>query len=242
MAVGKGQQAKKGAKRKGTDPFLRKDWYDVQAPAYFTQRFVGKTPVNRTQGTKTSEASLSGRVFTISLGDLTGEEDLAFRKFKLQVLDIQDRNCLTQFYGMDFTTDKLRSLVRKWHTLIDATVDVKTSDGYLLRLFAIAFTKRRSLQIKKSSYAKKSQERRIRKKMMDIISETGAKSDLRELVKKLTLGTIGKEIEKQCAGIYPLQNCFVRKVKLLKAPKFELGRLMEAHATKGEDVGEAVAK
>ena len=38
---------------------------------------------------------------------------------------------------------------------------------------------------------------------------------------------IGKEIEKACQGIYPLQNTFVRKVKLLRAPKFDLNKLME---------------
>lgn len=37
----------------------------------------------------------------------------------------------------------------------------------------------------------------------------------------------GKEIEKSCQGIYPLQNTFVRKVKLLRAPKFDLNKLME---------------
>jgi hypothetical protein len=54
---------------------------------------------------------------------------------------------LLHLQGMDFTTDKLRSLVRKWQTLIEAHVDVKTTDGYLLRMFAIAFTKKRPGQV-----------------------------------------------------------------------------------------------
>lgn len=48
---------------------------------------------------------------------------------------------------MDFTTDKLRSLVRKWQTLIEAHVEVKTTDGYVLRMFCIGFTKKRAGQV-----------------------------------------------------------------------------------------------
>ena len=62
---------------------------------------------------------------------------------------------------MDFTTDKLRSLVKKWQTLIEAHVDVKTTDSYTLRLFCIAFTKRRANQVKRTCYAQSSQIRQV---------------------------------------------------------------------------------
>jgi small subunit ribosomal protein S3Ae len=81
------------------------------------------------------------------------DEDNAFRKMRLRVEEVQGRSCLTNFWGMTFTTDKIRSLVRKWQSLIEAHVDVKTTDGYMLRLFCIAFTKKRPGQVAKTCYA-----------------------------------------------------------------------------------------
>jgi len=232
MAIGKNKKLgkKKKAGKKTADPFAKKEWYDVKAPASFAIRQVGKTVVSRTQGTKIARDSLLGRVYECSLADLKphGEDD-AFRKFKLKVQEVQGRQCLTTFHGMDLTTDKLRSLVRKWHTLIEAFVDVKTTDGYLLRLFAIGFTRRRPNQIKKTSYAQTAQIRQIRKKMMEIMTKEASSVDLNELVAKFIPEIIGKEIEKATQGIYPLQNVFIRKVKVLRAPKTDIGKLLEMH-------------
>jgi small subunit ribosomal protein S3Ae len=231
MAVGKNK--KLGKKRKGTrkitDPFAKKEWYDIKAPSVFPIRQVGKTVVTKTQGTKNSRDSLMGRVFEASLGDLKPDgEDDAFRKFRLKVEDVQGTNLLTQFYGMDMTTDKLRSLVRKWHSLIETHVDVKTTDGYTLRLFVIGFTKRRPNQNRKTSYAQSSQIRAIRKKFVHIVQRE-SQVDLNELVAKFIPEIIGKEIEKATQGIYPLQNVFIRKVKTLRAPKVDVGKLLESH-------------
>lgn len=58
---------------------------------------------------------LKGRVFEVSLADLQDTDaERSYRKFRLIAEDVQGRNVLTNFHGMDLTTDKLRSMVKKW--------------------------------------------------------------------------------------------------------------------------------
>eukprot|EP01135_Chromosphaera_perkinsii_P001493 Nk52_evm2s183 gene=Nk52_evmTU2s183 len=211
------------------DVFTKKEWYDVKAPSMFNIRQVGKTCVNRTAGTKIAADGLKGRVFECSLADLNKDEDQAFRKIRLHADEVQGKNVLTNFHGMTFTTDKLRSLVKKWQSLIEAFVDVTTTDGYKLRIFVIGFTKRRANQVSKCTYAQTAQIRQIRKKMFDIVTREASTVDLKDLVAKFVPGVIGKEIEKAVHGIYPLQNVFVRKCKIMRKPKFEIGKLLELH-------------
>jgi len=237
MAVGKNKRLSKGKKglKKRTDPFAKKDWYDIKAPSTFSHRQVGKTLVNRSAGMKNANDALKGRIVEVSLADLQKDEDHAFRKVKLRVDEVQGKNCLTNFHGLDFTSDKLRSLVRKWQTLIEANTVVKTTDDYLVRLFVIAFTKKRANQIKKTTYAQSAQIRQIRKKMYEVIARESAGLTLHGLVGKLIPEAFGREIEKATHGIYPLQNVYVRKVKLLKQPKFDLGSLLALHGEASTD-------
>merc|ERR1712121_119791 len=110
MAVGKNKRlskGKKGTKKKIVDPFSKKDWYDVKAPCNFNV------------GTKIASDGLKGRVFEMAQADLN-QDEVAFRKFKLICEDVQGKNCMTNFHGMTMTTDKLRSLVKKWQTCIEA--------------------------------------------------------------------------------------------------------------------------
>jgi len=52
---------------------------------------------------------------------------------------------------------------------------------------------------------------------------------------------IGKQIQKECTKIFPLHdNCMVRKVKILKKPKFDLTKLMELYKNAPETEKAAV--
>ena len=100
--------------------------------------------------------------------------------------------------GMDLTTDKLRSLIKKWQTLIEAFVDAKTTDGYVLRLFSIGFTRKNPGSTRKTCYCQSSQAKAIRGKMVEIMSAEASNCDLRELVKKLSADSISDNIVKAC--------------------------------------------
>ena len=171
---------------------------------------------------------------------LQNEED-AFRKMRLRVEDVQGRYCLTNFHGMDLTTDKQRSLIKKRCTLIDCHVDVKTADNYRLRVFCLAFTTKRQNQIRRTCYAKSSQIRQIRARMTRIITKEASSCELKDLVNKLIPEMIGGQIEKSCSGIYPLRDVLIRKVKVLATPKFDLTKLMEVHDNYTADAGKKVA-
>merc|ERR1712046_223541 len=94
-------------------------------------------------------------------------------------------------------------------------------------MFCIAFTKKTHRQVKATCYAKASHQKLIRKKMMECMQSTIQKSTLKDLVKILVKEEIGKKIQKECYKIFPLEdNCMVRKVKILKKPKFDLTKLM----------------
>ena len=112
----------------------------------------------------------------------------------------------------------------------------------LSSMFSIGFTKRQANSNKANCYANSAQVRRIRAKMIEIMTAEASKVPLRELVKRFITEAIGKEIEKQTKGIYPMKDCFIRKVKMIKKPKFDLLKLMELHGTTEADAGASISR
>jgi len=234
MAVGKNKRLSKGGKRSSKkklgDIMTNKEWYDIVAPASFKTRHCGKTLVNKSKGTFSGPDAIKGRVFEANLADLmNGSDDDVHkcRKVFLRAEDVQGRNVLTQFHGMALNTDKIRALVQKWCTIIEGECEVKTNDGYTLRVFAFALTKKRQSQVKKNCHCQTSHVKKIREKMAEKITESVTKSSLDKIVRSFQQDAIGEDIRKACLGIFPLTGCCIRKVKVVKAPKFDAARLID---------------
>ena len=234
MSLGKNKKnfskGRKGAKKKVGERFLKKEWWRVKAPGMFLKRFFTYSPVNQTVGKKLASESMKGRVFEANLGDLnTGYE--TNKKIKLIVEDAngQNKEALTNFYGLECTRDYLCSLIKKWHTLIDTFVDCKTNDGFLMRFFIVAFTSKNPEQKKAICYANRSQVRQMRAIMTKIITKVCKASSLKELVGKVLGNELIDEITKKCKHIFPLESVTIRKVKSIKRPRIDMTQLNAMH-------------
>merc|ERR1712178_302935 len=153
------------------------------------------------------------------------------------------KTLVTRSKGTKIASDQLKGRVLEVSL---ADLNNSEDDGYRkirLRVLCIGFTKKRPFQIRKTSYAQSAQVRAIRKKMMDIMTKEVASCELIKAVEKFVPEFIGKDIMKACEGIYPLTNVFIRKCKILKAPKFDAAKLAEIHSgPSGEDVGKKIAQ
>merc|ERR1712032_1375722 len=167
---------------KAAHPFIKKEWYNVRVPSNFDVAAPTLTPCNKAAGQKIPADSLRGRVFEISLGDLNqNASEQAWRKVRVQCEEVKGFDCFTNYNGLDITRDKLCTLVKKWHSTIEAFAQAKTNDGYQVRMFSIAFTRRQKRQVKATCYAENSQQKLIRQKMMEIMVTECQKSSLKDL-------------------------------------------------------------
>ena len=48
--------------------------------------------------------------------------------------------------------------------------------------------------------------------------------------------SMSKDIQKSCQSVYPIHEVYIRKVKCLKKPKVDVGKLMEMHGEGGTTV------
>lgn len=251
MAKGKNKQlSKKGAHGRGKaerHAFFKKKWYKLQSPPTINNSvMVGWMPVNKTIGTKLSKDGLMNRVAEVSYGDIEATTEFHYKRVRMQVEEVKASTCYSSFYGLSMIKEKLYTLLRKKMSLIDIVADLRTNDGYILRVLATTFTHRKQGQKKTNCYAKTSQIKAIRKMFVKHLAKIAAESNISEFASSAINDNLSSRLLAIGKRIFPLSQVLVRKVKVLKKCKIDVTKLVsETNAKrndgnvgkKGEDVG-----
>lgn len=242
MAVGKNkrlQKKGKGGKKKKIDAFEKKKWFRLKMPRLHSIKVknYGWICANKTAQGVHVEDRLYNRVCTIRCGDLVEKpvadnaENLSTAtNLKLRIAKTEGDECWLDFHGFELTRDKTCSLLKKWVTLVEAHTDIVTTDGYKFRVFGMALTKKQEGQCKKTSYAKTSQIKRLRARMIEIMNNELGEKGTKEFVNRALVNKCGEAFKKDLGFIFPIKDACVRKVKLIKRPpKEDLRYIAELH-------------
>merc|ERR1711862_1094055 len=103
-------------------------------------------------------------------------------------------------------------------TLIEGNIDVKTTDGYMLRVFCIGFTRKQDMSTKKTCYAQSQQIRNIRIRWLTLFRGKSALQTLRML--SITSSLIpSPEISRRHAKVSTLfMTCTSERLRSSGAP------------------------
>ncbi|MGA1822205.1 MAG: 30S ribosomal protein S3ae [Thermoplasmatota archaeon] len=193
--------------KKLKDKWKAKQWYTIVAPDMFNRAQIGETLSDEPQ-------KLIGRNVEVTLQDLTGDFRMMHVKLRFKIIDYSSSEAFTRFIGHDLTSDYIRRQTRRKRTKMEGVFDVKTKDGFTVRIKPMAISDKR---------IQSSVQYILRRKMKEIVDDAGSKHTFSELIKYILTTERDKSLVSQiltgCRTLYPLKRVDIRRVEVLAYPE-----------------------
>ncbi|WP_436934654.1 30S ribosomal protein S3ae [Halovenus marina] len=180
-----------------------KQWYTVQAPEQFDRAELGETPADEPD-------KVLGRTLETTLGDINNDASENNTKLTFKITEVASDTAYTEFIKHELTRDYLRSLVRRGSSKIEAYITVLTADDYRIQIQPVALT---------TKSADESQEKAIRRTMIDIVRESAQERTFEEVVDSVVEGRLSSAVYNDAKTIYPLRRVEVQKLTLEARPE-----------------------
>ncbi|PSQ29875.1 30S ribosomal protein S3ae [Halobacteriales archaeon SW_10_68_16] len=181
----------------------QKQWYEVLAPEQFDREKLGETPADETE-------KVLGRTIETTLGDIRNDASENNTKLTFKITEVATDTAYAEFVKHELTRDYLRSLVRRGSSKVEAYVTVLTTDDYRLQIQPVALT---------TKGADESQEKAIRRTMIDLVEDAAADRTFEDLVDSVVEGRLSSAIYNEAKTIYPLRRVEVAKATLEAHPE-----------------------
>ncbi len=180
-----------------------KRWYTVFAPESFDRAELGETLADEPN-------AVLERTIETTLGELTDDAGANNVKLTFRITDVGSDAAYTEFEKHELTRDYLGSLVRRGASKVEAYLTVRTSDDYRVRIQPVAFTTKK---------ADDSQEKAIRKRMVELVEEAARERTFEALTDSVTQGRLSSAVYGEARTIYPLRRVEIGKLALDAHPE-----------------------
>ena len=190
------------AARKMREAWKAKQWYRVLAPGMFNNAEIGETPAREPE-------MLLGRVSEASLQDISGDFTKSHIKLYFKINGVKGTDASTEFIGHDMTSDYIRRLTRRRNSKIEDVVDVRTKDGYKVRVKLVMISVGR---------ISSSHQHAVRMRGREVVVSQASNMTMPELVKAMVSGELSKSVAKDCKKIRPIKRVEIRKSEILRKP------------------------
>jgi len=187
------------------DPWALKKWFSVYAPSYLGGVFIAEVPASEAQ-------KMLMRTLEVSLYDLTKDISHLPIKLRFQIHRVDGLRASTRFKGLELTRDYLRSLVRRGTSKVAAVTEVRTKDGWVMRITVLAVTTHRIGSAQKSA---------MRKRMIETLVKKAAEMDIAQFLKEALEGTLAADLFVAGKKVAPLRKVELAKIKVLRYPPEE---------------------
>jgi small subunit ribosomal protein S3Ae len=175
----------------------------VLAPEEFDRAELGETPADEAE-------QVLGRNIETTLGDLKNDASENNTKLEFKINEVASDTAYTEFVKHELTRDYLRSLVRRGSSKIEAYITVLTTDDYRVQIQPVAYT---------TMSADASQEKAIRRRMIDLVEESATERTFADLVDSVVEGRLSSAIYNEAKDIYPIRRVEVQKATLEARPE-----------------------
>jgi len=191
---------KKRKSSKKVDKWKLKKWYTVVAPDIFDKKEIGEI-------ISSDPSNLENRLVPVPATDLIGRSkpEWDYSTFNFRVESVKDNTVYTKMVGLEVAFSYLRALSKRRRTVMHDVIDVKTKDGYDVRLKLMVVT------LKKVSSVV---EKNLRKELINKVLELAKTKTYQELIRDIIDGRFTATIFKHVNRINPIQHLVIKKLVL----------------------------
>ena len=186
--------AKKVITKKARVSVVKKRWYSVQAPALFNEIVFAETPAAEPE-------LLIGRGIKVNLGSVLKMTKKQNIEARFKITEVKGNMCSTTLVSLEILPMHVKRLVKRAKMRVDDSFVVETKDNVKVRIKPMLLVKDNVQHSILSSLRRVSQE---------FFARHAQESSFSELVTKVVIGDIFRDLKNDLKKVYPVTAVEVR--------------------------------